>query len=306
MNMQKRTVYIMIISSILCLFVYTLCVFLWRTDNESVCFLIKTYISNIILGLLGSSAVSGIVAFIAYLQNRKDTLEKYIFKYHELMAHCTKYMDIKDYRERTDWFDSFVNYVRDLETIWSDIGFIFDIHKYRIYLKSVADYYNDFIYLTENKYRLLNENISENEKINISEEIDRIVIDEKKFKEGVITYTIRNNRFTDDMSSVNNTINKIYQNKKTKNIKFNRTLVTKQNFIVLDANLEKYAEKMIELMKEKGRTDIELNIPEEVCEKMRNADYISSYTKGKTDKRNVNCQFILYYYFYLKKKCNNI
>ena len=74
MCMQKRTVYVMIISSILCLFVYTLCIFLWRPDEESVYFLIRTYVSNIILGLLGSSVVSGIVAFISYLQNRKDTL----------------------------------------------------------------------------------------------------------------------------------------------------------------------------------------------------------------------------------------
>lgn len=306
MCMQKRTVYVMIISSILCLFVYTLCIFLWRPDEESVYFLIRTYVSNIILGLLGSSVVSGIVAFISYLQNRKDTLEKYIFKYHELTAHCTKYMDINNYRERTDWFDSFVSYVKDLETIWSDIGFIFDIHKYRIFLKSVADYYNDFIYLTENKYRLLNENISEIEKNNISEEIDKIVIDEKKFKEGAITYTIRNNRFTDDMASVNNTIYKIYQNKEIGNIIFNKSLVTTENFTILDDNLEKYVEKMIALMKETGGTDIELNIPESVCEKLSNADYISSYTMGKSDIRKVNCQFILYHYFYLKKKCNDI
>ena len=131
-----------------------ICVFLWKADETTTCYLYKDFVSNIILGLLGSSVVSGVVAFIAYLQNRKDTLEKYILKYHELTAHCAKYMDIKDYKSRTDWFDSFVNYVRDLETIWSDIGFIFDIHRYRIFLKSVADYYNDFIYLTENKYRL--------------------------------------------------------------------------------------------------------------------------------------------------------
>ncbi len=306
MNMQKRTVYVMVISSILCTFVYIFCVFLWKADETTTCYLYKDFVSNIILGLLGSSVVSGVVAFIAYLQNRKDTLEKYILKYHELTAHCAKYMDIKDYKSRTDWFDSFVNYVRDLETIWSDIGFIFDIHRYRIFLKSVADYYNDFIYLTENKYRLLNENIYESEKQNISEEIDRIVICEKIIKKGVNKYIIRSNRFTDDMTSVNNAINNIYKNKKMKNLRFEKSLVSKDNFIVLDDKLEKYAKKMIELMEETGNTDIELNIPQKVCEKMRNADYISSYTMGKSDLRKVNCQFILYHYFELKNKCIDI
>ncbi len=306
MKTQKRTVYVMIILSILCAGLYAICVFLWKTDETSTCSSIKTYISNIILGLLGSSVISGIVAFIMYLQNRKDTLEKYIFKYHELTTHCDKYMDIKDYRERKDWFDDFVKYVRDLETIWSDIGFLFDIHKYRNLLKSFADYYNDFIYLTENDYRLLGENISEAQKQKISEEIDRIVIDKKRIKKRASTHIVRYNRFIDDMASVNNAINNIYNNEKPKYIRFNKSLVTKDNFVILDDDLEKYAKKMIELMKETGETNIELDIPEKVCKKLIDADYISSYTNGKSDLRKVNCQFILYHYFELKKRCIDI
>ena len=306
MNMQKRTVYAMGISSFICIVLYAVCVFLWKTDETSSCFLMKTFMSNIILGLLGSSVISGIVAFIAYLQNRRDTLEKYIFKYHELTAHCSKYMDVKEYRDMVEWFDNFVSYVRDLETIWADIGFIFDTKKNRFFLKDVVDYYNDFIWLTENHYRLLNENIADAAKKSLSEEIDKIVIEEKKTRRGAMQFTTRNNRFTSDMASVNKAINDIYINKTKRKFTFNKSLVSRSVFIVLEDDLEFYAKKMIKLMDESGKTDIELDIPEEVCEKLQSAHYIGSYTVGKTSLRNVDCQFILFHYFDLKRKCRDL
>lgn len=306
MNMQKRTVYAMGISSLICIALYAVCVFLWKTDETSSCYLMKTFISNIMLGLLGSSVISGIVAFIAYLQNRRDTLEKYIFKYHELTAHCSKYMDVKEYRDKVEWFDNFVRYVRDLETIWADIGFIFDTKKNRIFLKDVVDYYNDFIWLTENHYRLLNENIADAAKKSLSEEIDKIVIEEKKTRRGVMQITTRNNRFTTGMASVNKAINDIYKYKTKQKFTFNKSLVSRSVFIVLEDDLEFYAEKMIKLMDESGKTGIELDIPEEVCEKLQKSHYINSYTVGNTSLRNVDCQFILFHYFDLKSKCRDL
>lgn len=306
MNMQKRIFYAMVISSVLCTAIYAISVFLWKPVEVTKAFLVKTYISNIILGLLGSSVISGEIAFISYLQNRRDTFEKYIFKYHELTSHCSKYMDINDYAKKVEWFNDFVCYVRDLETIWSDIGFIFDPKKKRLFLKDVADYYNDFIWLTENYFRLLNENISEEAKRNLLEKIDNIVIEKKKDTRGVITFTIRNNRLTADMASVNKAINEIYKNKKIKAFMFDKSLVSRDVFVILDNDIEKYVKKMIELMKETGKTEIELDIPVEVCKKLQETNYISSYSIGKTNSRSVNCQFILFHYFDLKKKCRDI
>ena len=305
MNMQKRTFYAMVISTVLCILIYAICVFFWEPVEKSNAFLIKTFISNIILGLLGSSVISGVIAVIAYLQNRRDTLEKYVLKYHELTMHCSKYMDIKDYSKKVEWFYSYEYYVKDLETIWSDIGFIFDSKKNRLFLKAVADYYNDFIWLTEENFRLLSENIPETEKKKLSEKIDGIVIEEQKEKKGIITCTIRNNRFTADIAGVNKAINDIYNNK-SKKVIFDKSLVSRENFVILNSELEKYVEKMIELMKESGKTDIELDIPVEVCEKMKDANYISSYSSSKTNLINVNCQFILFHYFELKKKCRGL
>lgn len=305
MNMQKRTFYTMIVSSLICILIYAVCVFIWKPIEASASFLVKTFISNIILGLLGSSIISGVVAFIAYLQNRKDTLEKYIFKYHELTTHCSKYMDIVDYNKMVEWFDEFVCYVRDLETIWSDIGFIFYPKKNRQFLKNVVDYYNDFIWLTENDFRLLNEDINDSAKQSISEKVNRIVIEEKKYKIGITTNIIRNNRFTSNMVSVNKAINDIYNNKKGKPYIFDKSLVSRDVFIVLDENIEKYVKKMIELMNESGKTDIKLKIPIEVCKKLQDTNYISSYSTNDTDMKRVNCQFILYHYFDLKKKCRD-
>ena len=82
-------------------------------------------------------------------------------------------------------------------------------------------------------------------------------------------------------------------------------MVSRDVFIVLDENIEKYVKKMIELMNESGKTDIKLKIPIEVCKKLQDTNYISSYSTNDTDMKRVNCQFILYHYFDLKKKCRD-
>lgn len=306
MNMQKRTLYTMMISSFICILIYAICVFIWNPIETSGCFLIKTFISNIILGLLGSSIISGVVAFIAYLQNRKDALEKYIFKYHELTTHCSKYMDIVDYNKKVEWFDEFVCYVRDLETIWSDIGFIFYPKKNRQFLKNIVDYYNDFIWLTEDDFLALNESTNFSERQSISEKINKIVIEEKKNERCVTTGIVRNNRFTSDEAIVNKSINDIYNNRKIKPYIFDKSLVSSDVFVVLDENIEKYVKKMIELMNLSGETDIQLKIPIEVCKKLKDTNYIYSYYTIDKDMKRVNCQFILYHYFDLKKKCRDV
>jgi hypothetical protein len=63
-----------------------------------------------------------------------------------------------------------------------------------------------------------------------------------------MTFTVRNNRFTSDMASVNKAINDIYKNKKMKACVFDKSLVSRDVFVVMDDELEKYAKKMIELM----------------------------------------------------------
>ncbi len=304
MNMQKRTIYVMIVSSIVCIIIYSICLFVWRPNSGTNEYLINIFVSNIILGLLGSSVISGIVAFIAYLQNRKDTLEKYIFKYHELIAHCLKYCDIDDHLKKVEWFNQYVNLVRDLETIWADIGFLIDLNKNRLFLKKVVDYYNDFIWLTENHYRLLGENIAEAAKKILSKEIDKIVIDETITKQGGMTHKVRHNRFTYNMAYISNSINEIYRDRKifAKYI-FDKSLVTREVFVFLDEKLEKYVEKMVDIINKTGKANIILDVPEKVCKELQKANYISSYSTGDTKRREVNCQLILAHYFELKKKC---
>lgn len=305
MKMQKRTFKAMLISSLLCMFIYAICVFLWQPNETTNAFLLKTFISNIILGLLGSSVISGMIAVIAYLQNRNHTLQNYSSKYHELITHCSKYMEINEYNKKVEWFDNFVCYVCDLETILSDIEFIFDRKKKKLFLKNVVQFYCDFIWLTENNFRLLTENISDSVKQSICKKIDNIVIDEKIIQKGITTCTYRNNRFTANIESVNKTINDIYNNKKVEVLKFDSSLVSRNVFVILDDHIEKYVTKMIELMNESGKTEIQLEIPEEVCQKLQDVNYISSYSISNKDLKNVDCQFILAHYFDLKKNCRD-
>ena len=62
---------------------------------------------------------------------------------------------------------------------------------------------------------------------------------------------------------------------------------------------------MIELINKSGKTDIQLDIPDEVCIKLKEANYISSYETIDKDLKNVSCQFILSHYFDLKKNCKD-
>ena len=303
--MQKKIFNIMLISSMVCVSIYAICVFLWHPVEASNVYSIKTFISNIILGLLGSSVVSGIIAFITYLQNRNYALQEYSSKYHELITHCSKYMEISENKKKVEWFDNYVRYVFDLETIWSDIEFIIDSKNKKLFLKEVVEFYCDFIWLTENDFRLLNEAVNESLKQRICKKIDNIVIDEKKNKIGITTCIYRNNRFTANIESVNKTINDIYNNKKIEPLKFDSSLVSRNVFIILDDHIEEYVKKMIELINKSGKTDIQLDIPDEVCIKLKEANYISSYETIDKDLKNVSCQFILSHYFDLKKKCKD-
>ena len=52
---------------------------------------------------------------------------------------------------------------------------------------------------------------------------------------------------------MNKAINDIYNNK-SKKVGFDKSLVSRENFVILNSELEKYVEKMIELMKESRKT----------------------------------------------------
>ena len=151
MKTQRNIIYITIICSVISALLYAFCVFDWNPSKCSGGYNWNTYISNLILGVWGSSIISFIVGVVSYNECRRKDMEAFIFSQSDLFVHCMRFKK----ENSIEWFDEYAKLYRDLSNNWSNIWFLFDPVRQRLFLKEYIDYYGDFIELTQDKYNLL-------------------------------------------------------------------------------------------------------------------------------------------------------
>ena len=170
MKTQRNIIYITIICSVISALLYAFCVFDWNPSKCSGGYNWNTYISNLILGVWGSSIISFIVGVVSYNECRRKDMEAFIFSQSDLFVHCMRFKK----ENSIEWFDEYAKLYRDLSNNWSNIWFLFDPVRQRLFLKEYIDYYGDFIELTQDKYNLLRQTDSVESQKKILDEINEI------------------------------------------------------------------------------------------------------------------------------------
>lgn len=103
MKTQRNIIYITIICSVISALLYAFCVFDWNPSKCSGGYNWNTYISNLILGVWGSSIISFIVGVVSYNECRRKDMEAFIFSQSDLFVHCMRFKK----ENSIEWFDEY-------------------------------------------------------------------------------------------------------------------------------------------------------------------------------------------------------
>lgn len=300
MRIQRNTIYVTLMMSILSAIIYAYCIFGWTVEKSPVSYQWNTYVSNMILGIWGSSIISLVIGFVSYKECRKKCLERFIFARRALFNHCCKFKE----NNSSEWFDEYVNHFHLLNDSWSDIWFLIDPRRHRLFLKRCVDYYGDFIQLTQAKYFLLTQSINDEAKQDLLNDINEIVINKRTVDRGIMHFHIEENRFTHDMEMVIKNIDDIYRNKGTfKKYVFDKSLLTESNFTILESKYENYIKGIKKEIDKENKTEVAFEMPLNDANYLLKTGYLSGYTSGDNKMTSkVNCSFILDHYFDMKKR----
>ena len=220
MKANRNTIYITLFMTIVSAVIYTYCIFGW---NEVCITSLKwnTYISNLCLGIWGSSIISLFIGFISYKESRKKCVERFMHARRKLFNHSALIRE----NNSKKWFDEYVDLYQELSDSWADIWFLFDPRRHRLYLKACVDFYGDFIQLTQDNYYLLDQPLDESTKQSLLDSIYKIAIKEKTINRGIMHFHVNENNLTADMDLVIKRIDNIYRNKEIcKSYVFNKSL----------------------------------------------------------------------------------
>lgn len=304
MKIQRNIIYTMIIGSIVSALIYAYCVFQWNPNTGDKGYDLHTYISNIILGVWGSSIISLILGMVSYSECRRKDMEAFIFFQRALFEHCSSFKE----KNSEKWFEEYVKLYRDLSNNWTNIKFLFDPLRRRLFLKAFVDYYGDFIQLTQDKYNLLKQNVTLETKEKLLNDIKGIVVEKQTYTQGIMNRTVEYNLLTHDLEMAIKNIDNIYRCKKSLHkYKFKKTLISSDNFTILDKENENYVRKICKKMDRTNSTEIDFRMPKKNADHLKKYGYLSNYILDDTEMTSkINCNFIVDHYFEMKKRyiCN--
>lgn len=302
MKVQRNIIYVTAVGSIVAVLIYAYCVFFWNPCSNSIYYKCNIYVSNLIIGIWGSSIISLLIGIASYGETRRKDLEAFIFAQQGLFKHCAKYkMD-----NSVEWFDKYVELYRNLSNSWANIHFMFDPQKHRLFLKDYIDYFGDFIQLTQDKYYLLKQDIAGSSKETPMKEIDDIVISHRTLCRGITKFNIEENRLTHNMEIPFKYIDDIYRNRNVlKKFVFEQTILSETNFVVLDKKYEDYISVICKKLDKSNCTEIDYVMPTKDAEYLMKVGYLSGFTHGQKNMTSkIDARFIVDHYFDMKKRLN--
>lgn len=287
MKLQKKIVYVSLITLVLFISMYG-CILI--NDKETKIF---EFVENILVGIIGGMFVSLIIGFISYLDERRTKLEKYYIAYKDLFNHCALYDRNHNSKEVMEWYIRYEEFFQKLDDSWAEIDFLFDLNGSMKYLKAVRNYYFDFIALTLDYFDKMEEN---NEAYNnhLVNHINDVIF-------GKQNSIKKRNKLYYDMKLVVKEVHNIYIGKHDKKITFNKSMVTKDSFSLLEEEEEQVVKEIIKAVDIVNGTTVEVILPDKICHSLKNKEYIDVLDAGK-EKKRINCRYILLYYFKLKSR----
>lgn len=157
-------------------------------------------------------------------------------------------------------------------------------------------------------YTLLKQNIRPETKEKLLNDINAIVIEKQTFSQGITKITTEYNSLTHDMEIAIKNIDNIYRHKKSfHKYRFEKTLLSVDNFTVLDKENEKFLKKICKRIDGVNSTEIDFRMPKKNADYLKKYGYLSNYILdegGMTSK--INCNFIIDHYFEMKKRYTHV
>lgn len=303
MKSQINIIRIMSIIAIISLVVY--CYFYNLGEAKNVWEGVNA-IESISLSVFGGALIAVIIAFISYFAERYKALETYFNQLKRILEHARNYPKGNVYDEKVDWFNTYKDLMVSFYSQASCMNFIIGI-KCKEYLKRIAQYYNEFILLTQNAFLFIEKtsNIPNAQKNDLCTFIDSVIVEVESVKLGILINNTEFIKITHDKELVLKNVNEIWKasfRSIFKHFKFEQTLVTQETFQLLDDETEKYVKKIIKMMDKRNTCNIEIEIPENICKKLKDAGYLYTYRNKAYNIKELSCQFIIYHYFELKKQ----
>ena len=308
MKNQKIIIYLLTVFTLAGVSTYLCCTFQWNMSANIVSSPQYMFISNISLGIFCSAFISIIIALITYFSEKAKLLDDYFWTFKKLFDLSSKFPKGYQFKEKEDWFNNYKELCIDLNHITSQLSFLFDISFHAKYLRQVTTYYMDFILLTQSSFLFLErftQDMDDSKRKELCDYIDSIVIETETVNHGILKMTTEFIKLTHHKELVMKYVDEIAKCSLFnifKRYHFTQTLITKENFILLDKDTENYVKKIIKETHKTNSNTVVLDMPTDVCEILLQNKYLYSYSILSGEKKKLQIDFILNHYFDLKTR----
>lgn len=272
----------------------------------SYCFLsapnnIESLFFNICVGVFASSFLAILVAIISYYGEKKRTLHEFYRMFSKLQRHCLQYDVSLTNIEKIDWFERYIELMKELDYQYVQISFLFDLFNHRNFLNDVVDFYSDFIILIENDLTEFRNTFRNNEKYVLGiKNIEKVMFVTKTYtsSDEKCESEYRINKLSNFSSKMCVGVVEICFNKWwIKKYYVDITTVDDQNFQEVSSEKEKYIKKILK----QSKKNVSRIIVEEMSENVAN-EFVKNgllYNNNLDDLHPTNKML---HYFKLKKK----
>ena len=139
-------------------------------------------------------------------------------------------------------------------------------------------------------------------------DIREVAIEKQTYTQGITKMTAEYNLLTHDLEIALKNIDNIYRRKKSFHIyKFEKTLMSVDNFTVLDKENENFLKKICKKIDEVNSTEIDFKMPKKNADYLIKYGYLSNYILDNTEMTSkINCNFIVDHYFEMKKRYTHV
>lgn len=301
MRLQKRTIQITFVITLVSCFLYAILIFAWNPQVDSLQDHAKIYLSNIIVGIIGSAIATFAVSLISYFRDERTTLEKFVKKQRKLFSCSARYPRHGTADEKVHWLEEYCDCETELFDTWAEIDFLIDPKKHKNYLKDICDYYNSLILLTGDELSIYEATGDLDQEL-ISK-LDAIIVRRDTQKRGITTCNNCYIRLTEDLRYEMNKIYSLYSSRFKvlfSKFSFEHSLVTKETFHILSAEGEEVLHVLKKEIERTGFAKVEINANEEAVNELYQKQYLSSVTKRANGEYEINCRFIVDHYDDLK------
>lgn len=286
MKIQRNIIYLLFIGLGITTILYACCIFKWNTQGCVIEDKWKEFVSNLLVGIWGSAFVSLLISVIGYLNERKIVLRNYYKNWLILIEHCGEYLN---YTDKAIWYKEYERKFHDFFDFGEEIAFFIDIRKHKKYLGEIVNFYNIFIILMQDDFKILNCAL---DKSTVENKIEETMLKKRTI-----------NKLNQDMTVDIMNFKKIY-NIGVKGLftkyRFNKTILTEASFKEVSQGVEENIKEIIKKMQKNGSTKVTIRISKSNVKVLEKKQYIYRATQLEGDYYELECRFILVHYFELK------